>query len=320
VLVLVALLVHTLALAVGGLLFVAGLLSGTVGLSSSKAVFSWFGARERGLAMGIRQIAVPVGAGIASVALPRLGLRGGWELALGLIAVAQLAAALLFLATLRTAVGERAPVKTALARQFADVLGHRNLMIAGSASVLLVMAQYALLAYLILFLGQQGWPTLSASLALLLVQVGAVVGRMAWGAASDRLFGGARRPAIVRIVVLAAAALAGLSAVQSAWPHWAVLLLAAAVGATALSWNGLMVTLMAEIGGAARAGAAMGLNATAVFLGALIATPLFGAIVDASHSYRVAFLGLSGVTLCSLLPLAFVREAAPEQRTVTLVS
>src|SRR5581483_684567 len=110
------LLVQRTPTAVGGLLFLAGLLSGTVGISSSRSVFSWFDAKERGLAMGIRQIAVPVGAGVASIALPLLGARGGWQLPLVLLGSLQLIAALVFLGSLRTAPGE-APLTTAGIRQ-----------------------------------------------------------------------------------------------------------------------------------------------------------------------------------------------------------
>jgi predicted MFS family arabinose efflux permease len=88
-----------------------------------------------------------------------------------------------------------------------------------------------------------------------------------------------------------------------------------ALGATALSWNGLAVTLMAELGGYHRAGAAIGLNSAGVYFGALIGAPIFGAIVDASGSYRVAWLMLAAAGLSALIPLAFIRE--PEQPRVT---
>src|SRR5690348_14189250 len=100
-LVLATLLAQRAVILVGGLLFLAGLLSGTVSISSGKAVFGWFDARERGLAMGVRQIAVPAGAAVASISLPLLGSLAGWQLPLALAALAQLLAALFFLATLR---------------------------------------------------------------------------------------------------------------------------------------------------------------------------------------------------------------------------
>jgi predicted MFS family arabinose efflux permease len=83
------------------------------------------------------------------------------------------------------------------------------------------------------------------------------------------------------------------------------------LGGTSISWNGIIVTLMAELGGYARAGAALGLNSTAVYFGALIGAPLFGAVVDATHSFHAAWLILAAVSLGALLPLSRVREPKP---------
>ena len=58
----------TLAL---GLLLV-GLLGGSVNGSSGRAVMAWFREGERGLAMSIRQTAVPAGGGLGALILPAL--------------------------------------------------------------------------------------------------------------------------------------------------------------------------------------------------------------------------------------------------------
>ncbi|MBV9119255.1 MAG: hypothetical protein JOZ39_00990, partial [Chloroflexi bacterium] len=153
-----------------------------------------------------------------------------------------------------------------------------------------------------------GFPALAASSGLLVGQLGAVVGRMAWGRLSDRAFRGMRRPVLARVAILAGLAIASLALTSGFWPLWAVYVQLAIVGGTALGWNGLAVTMMAELGGAARAGAAIGLNSAAVYLGALVAAPAFGAIVDLSHSYRIGFLALAAAILCALAPMALVRE------------
>src|SRR5437588_3833876 len=59
----------------GGLvaaLAVAGAFGGGTQSASGRAVMSWFGPEERGLALGIRQTAVPVGGAIAAGILPAL--------------------------------------------------------------------------------------------------------------------------------------------------------------------------------------------------------------------------------------------------------
>ncbi len=305
---------HTVLL-VGLLLFFAGLLSGTVSISSGKAVFGWFSPRERGLAMGLRQIAIPTGAAVASISLPLLGGIGGWQLPLGLAGLAQLLAAVVFLATLRDPPSGPPPPGRPLLPALANVLRDGQLVLTALVSMLMVLAQYILLAYLILYLTSEGLSRLAASSGLLLVQLGAVFGRVVWGRVSDRAFRGQRGPVIGRLAVLSACVVGSLAASSSGWPLWAIYLQMLALGATALSWNGLAVTLMAELGGYHRAGAAIGLNSAGVYFGALIGAPIFGAIVDASGSYRVAWLMLAAAGLSALIPLAFIRE--PEQPRVT---
>lgn len=297
-------------LAVGLLLFFGGLLSGTVSLSSGKAVFGWFPPSERGLAMGVRQIAIPAGAAIGSISLPLLGAFGGWQLPLSVAGLAQLLAVVVFLLALRDPPSGPTPAGAAVLRGLADVLRDGQLVATAASSILLVLTQYVLLAYLILYLTSQSRSAPVASTGLLLVQLGAVAGRLLWGRVSDRGFKGARKPVVARLAMLSALMVGSLAATSSGWPLWAIYVQLVLVGGTCLSWNGIIVTLMAELGGYARAGAALGLNSSAVYFGALIGAPLFGAVVDASQSFRLAWVILAAVTLGALLPLSLIKEPA----------
>ncbi|MFD9905929.1 MFS transporter [Streptomyces sp. NPDC059063] len=60
-------------------LLVVGAGYGTVQPGGSKSVASWFGASQRGLAMGIRQAGLPLGAALASAVLPVLAGAFGWR-------------------------------------------------------------------------------------------------------------------------------------------------------------------------------------------------------------------------------------------------
>src|SRR5689334_13543651 len=77
---------------------VAGAL-GSAGIAASgRAVFGWFPRKERGLALGLRQTAVPAGAAIASFTLPALASAAGVHAPLyalaGFMLLAAVAAAL----------------------------------------------------------------------------------------------------------------------------------------------------------------------------------------------------------------------------------
>jgi sugar phosphate permease len=70
------------------LLALAGAAGASVNSSSGRAVLHWFDERERGLALGVRQTAIPVGGLVGALALPSLVDAGG------------IAAAFLFLGSL----------------------------------------------------------------------------------------------------------------------------------------------------------------------------------------------------------------------------
>ena len=62
-------------------LFVAGATGASVNAASGRAVMGWFPLRERGLALGVRQTAIPIGGATAAAGLPWLGSAGGTRLA-----------------------------------------------------------------------------------------------------------------------------------------------------------------------------------------------------------------------------------------------
>ncbi|MER6305919.1 MFS transporter [Streptomyces sp. NPDC001657] len=71
-------------------LLVVGAGYSTVQPGGSKSVASWFDASRRGLAMGIRQAGLPLGAALASAVLPLLAAAAGWRATLvagGLVAL-----------------------------------------------------------------------------------------------------------------------------------------------------------------------------------------------------------------------------------------
>ena len=75
----------------------AGMLGSAGVAASGRAVFGWFPRSERGLALGIRQTAVPAGAAVASFSLPPLASAAGVDAALyalaGFMLLAGIAAA-----------------------------------------------------------------------------------------------------------------------------------------------------------------------------------------------------------------------------------
>ena len=286
------------------LLALAGAFGASVNAASGRAVMGWFAEEERGLALGIRQAAIPIGGAAAAIALPLLASAGGTKLALaalgaGAIVFGAIAAVLMrdppHRGTASHAVGP-APLRDGL-----------MWLLAGGSSLYLT-AQIAITGFVVLFLhGHRGLSTHAAAAVLALVNLLGIGARIAAGRWSDRV---RARLAPLRAVGLALAVATVVAALVVDAPL-AVLIPALVVsGVLGLSWNGLSFTASAERAGAARSGAALGLQQTSLAVAGALIPPAFAAVVSAS-SWRVA---IGAAAIGPLVGVALLRRV-PEART-----
>ena len=271
------------------LLAVAGAFGGCVQSASGRAVMSWFGPAERGLALGIRQTAVPLGGAIAAVVLPALASGPGLRSAFLALAAGSWLGAAVGLGLLRDApAGE---LEAELARPLRD----RRLWLLCGGSTLYLAGQFAVLGFVVLFLPQhRGFSNGTAAGVLAAVQVLGGAARIGAGRWSDRV---QERIVPLRWIGATLAVALAVSAAlvdASTWLLVPALLLAGTLG---LSWNGLSYTAAAERAGAARSGAAIGIQQTALAVGSIVFPIAFAAVVGAA-SWRLGFL------LIALCPLA----------------
>ncbi len=260
----------------------AGIAGGSVQSGSGRAVMRWFAASERGLALGLRQTAVPVGGVVAALVLPQLGTpRAGLLFVAGLVLVGALAGALV----LRAGTEEHIePVDVEI------TLGDRRLWLACWGSGLYLVAQVAMMGFVVLFLyDEHGFSTAAAAAVLAAGQALAAVLRIGVGRWSDVL--GSRVLPLRRIGVAVAVTVAAVAVLSDA-PGWA--LVPALVLATGMSmaWNGLSYTIAAELGGR-RSGAAIGFQQTVLSAIGVAAPVAFAAVVSGT-SWGIAF-GLAAV-------------------------
>jgi sugar phosphate permease len=263
------------------LIALGGAAGAGVNSATGRAVMHWFPSDQRGLALGIRQTAVPLGGLTAALALPAVERVGGLE------------AAFLFLAALCAAGALAGGVvvreKESPGIEPGDVpwtLRDGRLWLLCSSNGLYLVAQIAVLGFLVIFLhDEHGLSTPAAAGILAAVQVGAVTLRIATGRWSDRL--GTRVRPLQRVGVAAAVTLAASAALVDA-PL--VLLVPAFVvaGSLAMAWNGLAFTIAAELAGPARSGAAIGFQQTVLSVVGVAVPPAFAATVSAT-SWRAAF-------------------------------
>jgi len=303
------------------LLAIAGLGYGSGQTAGTKAVAGAFGAAGRGTAMGIRQSGLPLGGLFAALVIPSLAGAFGWRAAITCVAVpCAVPGALCWLGLREDGPGAAPPVSfRAVLRGMQGIVGEVGIRRTTAAAMLLVLAQFCYQGYLALYMVDRfGWPKPLAAGLLVAVHLGGVLGRLAWGALSDRRYGGRRVPALawcVGVGILFPLALTALP-VPARGPE--VVLLALVGGMLLLGWNGLYSTLITELAGPGRAATAMGISMTLLYLTTVLTPPLFGWLVDHT-SYAAGWTALTGVMTLAFagslrIPEPVHETGAPEDR------
>jgi sugar phosphate permease len=277
-------------------LVAAGMAGSVANAASGRAVMSWFGVRERGFALGIRQMATPLGGGIAALVLP-LAV-AVWNVTAAFLVLAGVCAA----AALACGAGlSRPPGEVALPRpgSVSPVRDARLWRLATGGS-LIVAAQLSLVGYLVLFLNERRGLALPLAAAVLTgCQLAGAGARVAAGAWSDRL--GVRIQPMRQLGFLGAALLAATALLADA-PLAIVVPLLFVTTVVNMSTNGLAFTATGEMAGQARAGVAMGFQNTFLFVSGTAAPIAFGAIVTWA-GWGVAFAAVGVAALAGALLL-----------------
>jgi sugar phosphate permease len=297
------------AVGLGVGLALAGAAGGSVFAASGRLILGWFARRERGLAMGIRQSAQPLGVAVAAVTLPTLGV-GGLRAPLLFMGVFCLVSAVAVLALVRDPA--RAPAAapgTSGAGPAGSPYRQPVLWRIHAASALLVVSQFAVSTFALVFLVQaRGWSAPDAGRLLAVGQALGAAARLGAGYWSDRA-GSRMRP--MRILALstgvAMLALAGAAAAHS--PAAVAVLLV--TGLVAVSTNGLAFTAVAEYAGSAWAGRALGIQNTGQNALAAATPPVLAVAIGAiGFSASFALVAVFPLAAAAVVPVAFERSAA----------
>jgi sugar phosphate permease len=289
-----------------GLAFVLiGAAGASVNAASGRLVMGWFGMRQRGVAMGVRQMGQPLGVAAAALVMPPLAQTRGVGTALAVPALACLVVALLIAVLARdpaprsattggsvTSGGSATSSPSPLAA--ASPYRHPTLWRVHAASSLLVVPQFATATFSAEYLvSGRHWDGSDAGRLLAAVAVVGALGRLGAGRWSD-LAGSRLRP-MRQVAVLSAITmvLVGLAVHGRSGVVLAALAVASVVS---VSDNGLGFTATAELAGRAWSGRALGVQNTAQNLAAFATGPLIGALAGA-RGFAVAF------GACAVFPL-----------------
>lgn len=253
------------------------------------------------LTFSIKQTGVPLGTAIAGAAIPALTLAFGWQgAALAIGATCALFALVIAPVRGRYDALRDTAAPVSLRSAFAPValvLRHRIIAELALTSFVYAGVQVTLVAYLVTFFtGSFGVSLVVAGMVLAASQMASVVARIGWGVFADRV---ATRRATLGILGVGMGLAAGCAlAAGPGWPLWAMFAFAAAIGATAVGWNGVFLAEIARLAPQGRISDATGGSSFFTFLGVVVMPPLFHLLFQATSSYAVSY------ALFGLPPLA----------------
>ncbi len=260
----------------GAFLFLAGAASASANAASGRVVVGWFPADRRGLVMGLRQMAQPLGTALAALTMPVIAESRGVSAALWVPLV------LAGLAGLGCWWGVVDPPRPPRAQASAELLTNpyrasRLLWRIHAVSVLLVAPQFLVSSFALVWLQEdRHFAAASAGVLITVAQVLGAIGRVAVGHLSDRV-GSRMRP--LRWVAAAAGLTMAALALTDWWHSSAADVLIVVATVVTVADNGLAFTSVAEIGGPFWSGRALGVQNTAQYLAGSAVVPLAGVAV-----------------------------------------
>jgi sugar phosphate permease len=267
-----------------GLVAFAGMTGASVQSASGRAVLHWFPVKQRGLALAIRQTAIPLSGFSTALVLPHVGgIRNGFVL----MGVACLAGAAVGGIVLREGPEHDRPDPGELGL---SPLRDRRIWRLSIGSSLLLAPQLCVAGFAVLYLhDHRGMSPGGAGAVLAVMQALAVAGRIGAGRWSDLR---ASRLGPLRAIALTVGGLLVLTTVVLDAPLPVLIPVLVITGALAMSWNSLSFAAAIELAGRGRSGSAIGLQQTVLNVPSTTYPGLFGALVAAT-SWHVGFAAVA---------------------------
>lgn len=285
---------HSLV-AIGALLFLGGMASASCNTAGGRMVSGWFPSHQRGLAMGIRQTAQPLGVAIGALAMPELTeIEDGFFAALLYPAIACAVAAVASATFLTDP--PRPTRASATGAQLTNPYRKSSLLRrVHLASALLMVPQTMTVTFILVWLiVDHHWSTPAASVLVMVSQLLGALGRIAVGRWSDRIGSRLRPKRVIGTICFVALLVLAVNDQLDSPLAVAAMVVASVI---AVGYNGLAATAITEYAGPFWSGRALGVQNTFQRLTAAVVPPAFGALI-ASGGYPLAF------AVCALFPLA----------------
>lgn len=274
-------------------LFLGGMAAASCNSAGGRLVSAWFPPHQRGLAMGIRQTAQPLGIALGAMVIPELAEHGPQH---GLRFTALACAVGAIASVVGIIDPPRKPRASASHQELASPYRKSlTLWRIHAVAGLMMMPQTVTVTFMLVWLIRNlHWSVAGAGALVTLSQLLGALGRIAVGRLSDRV-GSRMRPVryIAAAAVLTLLLLAWADYMNSRWQAG----LMVAIAVISVLDNGLEATAITEFAGPYWSGRALGIQNTTQRVIAAAGPPLFGALIAAAK-YPPAWI------LCALFPLA----------------
>ena len=267
----------TNAYAFSGALLVAGIGGSAVPVAGMSSLLRAFPPERRGMVMGWRQLAVPLGGTIGAVMLPLLAdSSGGVPLAMIVCAIAVTVTSVAFGLLVHHPRAEGLVEGRTGLRSVFRVPGIRPAL---TVAFVYIIGLTAVLTYYIPAARSAGLTRSQAAIGFVIVNVCAGLSRPIWGRIADR-GGGTRRTRTLReIGIVAAVAAVVMLPALHAGPVTG-LTVTAVLAFGVFGFNGIVYLLVGELAGSARQGVAVGVASTVIFGSSAIIAPVAGLAVE----------------------------------------
>ncbi len=280
-----------------------------------RAIVRWVPPKHRGLAIGLRQTATPLGAAIAAFMLPTLAETYGWRAAVYMQGVIGIAGGVFFWLFYREGgnqAGRESQATPGLRlHELVRILGRDKafwpVLLSG---VVMAAFQYTFAAHVILYMADHFRVSLVVSASLFgVTQLVGIPGRVFLPWIGDRAYPGRRVRFLGQIMLAGTAASLVFVFLPADTSKWVLVTILAIIG-LALCWFPLYLLQMAEMAPKSAVAATVSLGGVLYMTAMSLGPVIFGLAVD-TLGYTVAWLLLTAPVLASAIQLCRLKAQQP---------
>ena len=291
-----------------------GIAYGPINPANAPVLLEVTNSGNRAVYFSIKQSGVTVGGAAASLVVPFVAVLWNWQA--GIVAIALLGAvSLLILQPMRARFDTDLNEGTLnwsfseLIKPVAQVL--KNPLLRGFSMVGFTYAgvQISVSSFFVVYLVTQGFTLIAAGLCFLFVNLGGIIGRVAWGRLADKWL--SPKGTLTVIGIVSAVSLCGMYLISEGWNHFLLYVFSFVLGASTHGWNGVYLS---EVAQHAPKGESHNLTGGVQFLiygGVAVMPPLFGGMIFVTESYTIPFFIIAGCALTASLALMWLYRIYP---------